>query len=89
MEKIICERNTVLGMTTIAMLLMLGMAVMPSMAAAPQSDLSLGFSAASAAWAAYNNDVVGALMSLGGYELVLAAAAIGGLTGGAALVVFL
>lgn len=51
------------------------------------SNVNLGFSYASAGWAAYNQDVVGALMAIGGNWLVIASAAF--ITTPASLVLFL
>ncbi|WP_296112888.1 hypothetical protein [uncultured Anaerococcus sp.] len=51
------------------------------------SNVSLGYSYVNAAWAAYNQDVVSALMAIGGNWLVIASAAF--ITSPASLVLFL
>lgn len=50
---------------------------------------SFGSGWVSAFWAAYNGDIVGTLMSIGGTYLTLAAAAVGALASPAAVALFL
>jgi len=71
MENRISERNSVLGLTVISLLLLTGMTIMPAMAV-PQSDVGLGFTVYSIADAAASGNMFSLVVSFIGYYAALA-----------------
>jgi hypothetical protein len=91
MENKISEKNSVLGLTVISMLLLTAMTIMPAMAA-PQCDVGLGFSTYSIASAANSGNMFDLVISFVGYYAAIAffaAAAAGGPVTMAACIAFL
>lgn len=87
MENKVSERNVVLGLTIVSMLLVAGTMVMPAMIA-PQSDVAHGLTVACACRAAASGNLVDILLSLGCLWAELAGLCAAGPAGIAALIVY-
>jgi hypothetical protein len=80
------EKKVITSITIGAILVMLAISFMPMLIT---TDVSLGLSTGSAAWAASQGDVVGAVLGIAGYWAAVATAAVVATLAGPALVLFL
>ncbi|MGB4505464.1 MAG: hypothetical protein WBI44_11340 [Syntrophaceticus sp.] len=86
MEIALNEKKVVVSLTIGAILLMVAISFIPMLIT---TDVGLGLSTSSAAWAASQGDVVGAVLGIAGYWAAVATAAVVATLAGPALILFL